>query len=247
MNTETIGQVLRSTREAMPASLYQASRETKIRVDFLESMERDNFRFLSGGTYVKGMLRAYARWLDLDDEAVAAEFDKVHARLTTTPIEKMVQEPAQPAPKSKTPHWVIAAGLAAAVLLVLSLVGVMSPVNEVAEPPDPNQQVAEAPAATSTSSTSGTTTSGVQFTVNIIGKSSWVRVVTDGNEAAAFEQTLFNGNSKTFDANRVIKVLIGNLGAVRVSVNGRDLGTPGPLGQVGTFEFTPGSTSFAGG
>jgi len=245
MKTETIGQVLRSTREALPASLYQASRETKIRVDFLESMERDNFRFLSGGTYVKGMLRAYARWLDLDDEAVAAEFDKVHGRRTTTPIEKMVQEPAQAAPKSKTPHWVIAAGVAAAMLLVLSLVGVMSPVNKVAEPPDPNQQVAEAPASTSTSSP--TAAAGVQFTVNIIGKSSWVRVVTDNNEQGAFEATLFNGNSKTFDAKQVIKVLIGNLGAVRVSVNGRDLGTPGPLGQVGTFEFTPGSTSFAGG
>ena len=42
-----------------------------------------------------------------------------------------------------------------------------------------------------------------------------------------------------------LRVRVGDLGAVKVRLSGRDLGTPGPSGQVATFVLTPESTAFA--
>ena len=57
MAQTSIGQRLRQAREAIPASLAEASRATRVRVDFLEAMERDSFTFISGRVYIVGMLR----------------------------------------------------------------------------------------------------------------------------------------------------------------------------------------------
>lgn len=244
----TIGQRLRHAREAVPISVYQAARETKIRVDFIEHMESDNFRFMSGAMYVRGMLRGYARWLGLDDEPVLKEFDRLHAPKTTQSITGMIREPAE-APKSRRPKWLIAATVAASTLLVLSLIGVMKPVRNVAAPPktdlgaqaEPGSSVADDALALAASP------SGLRLTVTVTGAKSWLRVLADGSEQAAFENTLFTGDTRTFEASNLLRVTIGNLGSVRISLNGRDLGAPGAPGQFGTFVFTPASTGFSRG
>ena len=78
MSQTSIGERLRQAREALPASLAEASRATRVRVDFLEAMERDSFTFISGRVYVVGMLRSYARWLRLDEAEIAREYDRIY-------------------------------------------------------------------------------------------------------------------------------------------------------------------------
>src|SRR5487761_1716427 len=81
MTQSSIGHRLRQAREAMPASLAEASRATRVRVDFLEAMERDSFNFISGQVYVRGMLRSYATWLRLDPSEITAELPPLPSRL----------------------------------------------------------------------------------------------------------------------------------------------------------------------
>src|SRR5687767_6158876 len=131
----TIGERLRQAREAIPASLYQASRDTKIRVDFLELMERENFRFMSGATYIRGLLRSYGRWLGLDEDELESEFDRLHTQQRVPSVKQIFRRPAVHE-KGKRPHWVIAAALAAVILMGFSLAGLMgSPSGKVASPP----------------------------------------------------------------------------------------------------------------
>lgn len=249
----TIGERLRQAREAIPASLYQASRETKIRVDFLEYMERDNFRFMSGGTYIRGLLRSYGRWLRLDGEELEKEFERLHAPPLGPSVKQIFKEPAVSA-KGRRPHWVIAAAIAAVILMGFSLAGLMGSPSKVASPPTDTEarrviaptaapeaagadeapaQVAQAPVI-----------QGVQVKVDISGKSSWMRVQADGNEDSVFEGTLRSGDSKTFQASDQLIILFGNLGAVKIFVNGRDLGVPGNTGETGRLLFAPDTTAF---
>lgn len=68
----------------------------------------------------------------------------------------------------------------------------------------------------------------VTLTLKIGPQSSWVHVETDGN--LSFEGVLVAGSSKTFEAKEVIKLITGNAGSTRASVNGGGeelLGTPG--------------------
>lgn len=247
MSQQTIGQRLRDARESIPTSLYQASRETRIRVDFIEALEADNFRFVSGGTYVKGMLKAYGKWLGLDDELLGEEFESLDGVARQMPVSQVLKEPAQAAPRSRTPHWIVAAGVGASSLLLISLVGLMKPVSRVAAPPS-------SPSASLSSSSSvpapiaEAIPSGVNLTITVIGKSSWVLIKADDAVSPTFEGKLFSGESRSFQASDRLEVTIGDLPQVRITLNGRDLGTPpGHPGQIGKFDFTPVFSSFARG
>lgn len=245
MNETSIGERLRRAREAVPASLYEAARQTKIRVDFLEAMERDSFRFV-WNAYARGMVRAYARWLNLDEEEIGAEFDRIYGEAGAPSVKQIFREPAQPPPKRRSPRWMIAAALAASTLLVLSLVGVMNPPgpNRIATPPaapggsdqvsQPAATVAQAPIAAE----------GVKLVVTVIGERCWVSALADGATTPVFEDTMFRGDVQTLQAAERLEIRFGNLGSVSITVNGRDLGTPGGLGTVGTLVFGPDTTTF---
>jgi cytoskeleton protein RodZ len=249
MNPDTIGERLRRARERSGATLLQASHATKIRPDFLESMERDSFTFVSGKTYVRGLLLSYARWLRLDAEEVRADFDRTYGPPSALSLAEMVPEPAARAPRPPRNQWVIAGAMAAGLLLVLSLAGILHTpgAKDVASPPSvprsPSPKVlAQAPA------TAPPGQQGINLTVSAVGNRSWVRVESDSDQAHPFQGIIAPGASKSFQASNSIKVTIGNISAVRLNINGRDLGKPGAPGQtVGTFTFSPDSLPFAPG
>ena len=62
----TIGQKLKSAREAKGVSVSEAAASTKILSKFIEAMEDDNFEKLSAPVYIKSFVRLYAKYLNLD-------------------------------------------------------------------------------------------------------------------------------------------------------------------------------------
>jgi cytoskeleton protein RodZ len=251
MSQPTIGERLRRAREERGASLYEVSRDTKIRVDFLDHMERDNFRFISGHAYIRGLVRSYARWVDLDVGEITSDFDESYGVPEPPAMRHVIREPAQLPPKRR-PYWAISAAVAAVILVGLALIGVMKPVgpSQIAEAPTPDEvaptvaseepagraeEVAEAPPQYE----------GVHVTLAIADARCWVSVVIDGARAPAFERVLEARDVQTFRGDELVGITIGNLGAVNITVNGRDLGVPGAPGQVGTFLFRPDTDSFA--
>ena len=73
-NMESIGQTLREARHTKMASLEDASRATKIKVDILEKLESDEFDQLAAPMYTKGFLRMYAVYLGLDGQTVVDSY-----------------------------------------------------------------------------------------------------------------------------------------------------------------------------
>ena len=67
--------------------------------------------------------------------------------------------------------------------------------------------------------------------------------VTGANGDSRFEGLVEKGAQQTFRDPSLVRVVIGNAGAVRLNVNGTDLGEPGALGEVASLEFTPGTPS----
>jgi len=70
----SIGETLRGARHNMKASLEDASRTTKIKVEVLEKMEADDLRALGAPMYVKGFLKLYAEYLGLDGKLIAETY-----------------------------------------------------------------------------------------------------------------------------------------------------------------------------
>ena len=68
MSTEgkTVGEILRTAREARKLSVDQVNRETKISVQAVRALEQDDFASFPSETYLKGFVRTYAEFLGLD-------------------------------------------------------------------------------------------------------------------------------------------------------------------------------------
>jgi cytoskeleton protein RodZ len=70
----SFGTRLRLEREQRGITLDQISRSTKIGTRFLQALEQDHFEQLPGGIFNKGFIRAYARYLGLNEEQAIADY-----------------------------------------------------------------------------------------------------------------------------------------------------------------------------
>ncbi len=65
-DTVSVGVQLKQAREAQQLSLGDVAERLKLSVRQLEAIERDDYAFLPGPTFVRGFVRNYARFLGLD-------------------------------------------------------------------------------------------------------------------------------------------------------------------------------------
>jgi hypothetical protein len=72
-----------------------------------------------------------------------------------------------------------------------------------------------------------TTEDSIRATVRVSGSPSWLKITTDG--AVAYERIAEPGFSRSFEGRDSLSIWTGNAGAVEAQVDGRDLGTLGPM------------------
>lgn len=78
----TIGETLKRARKKMNLDLDQVAESTKIAKMFLIALENDDISSLPSGVYARNFLRAYARFLKLDEDIITAEY---HEQFNVTP------------------------------------------------------------------------------------------------------------------------------------------------------------------
>ncbi len=74
----SLSEKLRRERELRGISLKQISDDTKIGVRFLEALEEDRIELIPGEFYRRSYLRAYARYLGLDEDRAVNAYAFVH-------------------------------------------------------------------------------------------------------------------------------------------------------------------------
>jgi cytoskeleton protein RodZ len=114
------GDKLRREREMRGVSLEEISESTKIGTRSLRALEQDDFEKLPGGIFNKGFVRAYSRFLGLDEEQTVADFDAAFKeyKLASGYTEEVQTEPEPEPPASKIPWLAITA-----IVLIAALVG----------------------------------------------------------------------------------------------------------------------------
>ncbi len=74
------GQTLKEVRERLGVNLEEIYRETKIRIKTLEDLENEEFEALPPEVYVKGFVKSYAQFLNLDPKITADIYmEKLHS------------------------------------------------------------------------------------------------------------------------------------------------------------------------
>ena len=70
----SFGEKLKQEREKRKITLEQISVSTKIGTRMLQALEEDKFSQLPGGIFNKGFVRAYARFVGLDEDQTVADY-----------------------------------------------------------------------------------------------------------------------------------------------------------------------------
>jgi cytoskeletal protein RodZ len=236
----SIGEALRSAREAQGRSVEEASAATRIRSSYLEALEQERFEELGGNVYAKGFLRSYAGYLGVDPAPLLEAY-----RAQERPEAPLFEH----APKAigglrtgrRGPNWLGVAIACVSIILLVSLWGLLRP--------GPDQGDAQPPFVTTPATTAAepapATTArpapkDVTVTLRYSG-ASWTRVTTDGR--VAFEGTPGPSERRTFKARRSLDLVLGYPAGVSLTVNGHDLGVADTSGNVWRRSFTPGSRS----
>ncbi len=66
----TPGEILRNKREELKRSLEQVAADTSIRIHFLQAIEENRMGAIASQTQLRGFIRLYASYLDLDPRAI---------------------------------------------------------------------------------------------------------------------------------------------------------------------------------
>jgi cytoskeleton protein RodZ len=122
----TIGEALRSAREAQGKSLDDAAVATRIRPSYLEALEQEQFGELGGSVYAKGFLRSYAGYLGVDPAPLLEAY-----RAQETPGAPLFEHAPRAIgglrPGRGGRSWLAAAIVCVSIILLVSLWGLLRP------------------------------------------------------------------------------------------------------------------------
>jgi cytoskeleton protein RodZ len=238
-----LGKALTDARIAANLSIEDVGAATRVRNAVIAGIEAEEFRLCGGDVYARGHIRAIARAVGIPAEPLIEEFDSVFADAPITAGEVFEAERTT-VRERRGMNWSLAmfAGIVAvaglAVTSALSngpddLAGPtdLTPSPTVAAPTDSAPLDSPAPQSTGIEADA----SGVVVQMSFSG-SSWIRI--SERDQVVFEGIERAGSVRVFRAAESISVVVGNAGAVRMVVNGDDLGVAGRPGQVLRETFT---------
>jgi len=245
-STGSIGSDIRAARKGADLTIAEVAERAKLRSAVLEAIENDDFSLCGGDTYARGHLKVIAGILRIDSQSLLEKFDEKFGKFETALLdlsEKGKRNLEKPS-KSTKASWKTLAIIAVAVIALVTVVQISgsSPKNEVVS-------------ATSESETSSSAEQPIPATASAepeakviitgIKSYSWLSV-TDAAGNSIFTGEVRKGESKEFIDPQLLRFVIGNAGAVTLTVNGEDRGIPGRIGEVVRLQFAANDAPVAG-
>jgi cytoskeletal protein RodZ len=228
-----LGEVLESARTAAGLSIEDLAAITSIRAGLLIEIEKNNFSHCGGDIYARGHLRNIAPKLGLDANHLVDLYNTEHSVESRSINEMLAENSVTRVPhEKKNLSWKVPAAFSIAILLVLGIAQIVySNINSsnttnliTAESPSPVATPSSEPTP-STSSSEVPAAAGVTLSITAARGNSLIDIVVDGEHVD--KGSIFQGESKSFEATTSISVYFSNPAGLDVTVNGELLA---PLG-----------------
>jgi cytoskeletal protein RodZ len=82
----TIGETFKDARDRKGVSPSEAAKATRMKVQHIEAMERDDFSGMAAPAYAKGFIKLYAEYLELDPAPLVQEYLSRHVTRERAPL-----------------------------------------------------------------------------------------------------------------------------------------------------------------
>jgi cytoskeleton protein RodZ len=239
----SIGQFLRAERQEKNIALEKIAIETRVSVDILRAIEKEDYKRLPAEVYIKGFLRAYARAVGIDGDEVVERY--------MASWETGVESSSEGSEKQRFGQnlWLrlalVIIGFAA---LIAAALYTMSANDEKTEPlPEPKAQAntkpvpekseplkaVNAPAKADKEAPVKKTLKHM-LEVSAVEKT-WMKVIIDGGQPKVYQ--LKPGDALTLEASSDFNLLIGNAGGVKLLFDQKTVAVHGKSGQVATLQL----------
>jgi cytoskeletal protein RodZ len=231
-------------RKSAGLSVEQLAARTRIPASVIEDLERDNFSTCGGPTYARGHIRTIARICGLGDSEVLIAFESQTISLSKSIRDLLNDNSATPVAKERKPiSWKALSGVAAGVA-AFGIVGTLIFSTSSGSPEEQNV-VTNSTNSNQSNGAVAAVKNGVEVVLTGVNGLSWV-AINDSTGATQFSGRIRQGETRTFSDNQLLYLVIGNAGAVSLTVNGEELGVPGRVGEVVRLEFGPQAISNQG-
>lgn len=238
----SIGSSLAEARRSAGLTVAQLSAHTRVREALIHAIERDDFSQCGGDFYARGHVRNIAKVVGLDPEAMVHEYDELHGGVPLPVRAASVFQADAPIKirESRSPNWTMAMVVALAIIVVFGVVKTMgggeeTPTADVRPVGGSPSLSGEAPATPDASRKPASLTAGRVSGLVVLQvkakRSSWLDV-KDMSGRKLFSGTLEAGKTSVWRADKGVKVVFSDGGAVSLQLNGKNLGAPGRRGQV---------------
>ncbi|MHB1546491.1 MAG: helix-turn-helix domain-containing protein [bacterium] len=245
---ETSGEYLRNSRKSLGLTVDEVSNITKIRAQYIEAIENDDFAMFSSPHLLKGYIKLLAKTVKADEKKAAALLEaEAGENFKDKHIEDIVgkrfKEEIQ---KSKDFKKRILVIVFAGILIIILSYAIIKIYEYIKTAPRihiamPFQSRIKSLVPEGHPSVSGRPPKiRANYPVILKGKvikRTWVAVKIDGGSAAT--SMLYAGDTETWKAKKRIRIKIGNAGGIVLNYNGKDIGSPGTEKQVVTLNFPP--------
>jgi len=232
---------LQQAREAAGLSLEQISVLTNIRPGVIKDLENNSVELCGGIAYARGHIRSIVSAINqktpksfkVDADFLVAQMEIAQGEDGRKIIDRLAENNVADKPKEKKRmKFRTLASISAAVLSIgfVAQIAVsnVSKINSELAPDTSNQEVQKQEIAIASN--------GVNLVVTGVNGKSWLGLTNaDGDQV--FNGQISAGQVATFTDPQLIKAIIGNAGAVRLNLNGADLGVAGADGEVVRLDF----------
>ncbi|MFF3460577.1 helix-turn-helix domain-containing protein [Streptomyces sp. NPDC002730] len=251
----SIGRALQQARIDAGLTVDEVTTSTRVRIPIVHGIEEDDFSRCGGDVYARGHIRSLARAVGLDPDPLVAQYDAEHGgRPAPTPAAPLF-EAERIRPERRRPNWT--AAMVAAIVAVIGFVAFTlfngadngSKGNHVAEGPAPEQKPSPPRPSTSKpadpkpdpsdSAIAAVPKDKVTVKLSVLDDKSWISAKSH-NGKLLFDGTLLKGESKTFQDDERVDLILGNAGAIELFVNGKKVEDQFETGQVERLSYTKG-------
>jgi cytoskeletal protein RodZ len=246
---QTLGERLEEARKRKGISIREAAEATKIRGDYLQKFEANSFDLDLPPLYVRGFVRAYARYLEFDAPRFLAEYDTLMAGEGRAPRRETRENygrvefgasgegtPATgPGGGGIDPVMLKYGLIGGGVLVLIVVVGLLISVFTTNAAPRPAGKPAAAPQSETATSEPVAPAQTVTFTAT---EDTRIKIVRDADKGIVYDAALARGQTRSFPKNGVLLVTVEDRTKLRMEVNGRAMEIPAfPTGNYGRFRL----------
>jgi cytoskeletal protein RodZ len=226
-----LGELLQSAREESRLSLNDLSEATSIRAGLLSQMERNDFSHCGGDIYARGHLRNIAPLVGLDVSKLIDLYNQEHSVESRSLNDLLTENNVTKVPiEKKSISWKVPASVSLFVLSAFIVVQVVTSNIDSSSPAavDPTPVATASPTASPTpvvtesasaESTVAPAITGVKMEISATRGNSRIHIVADGKTLE--KGSLFQGESRTFEADTSISIYFSNPAGLDVTVNGQ--------------------------